>query len=130
MKKFLIADDSVPKTFFLQKIIKNEQVPCVVLTARSSEEAKKVIDANPDIAAAFIDYEIPSENGPAIIRYLKSKNPNAVVALVTAFNTEKYHQDGTDAGAEAFVCTTFQEDDVVRTLRSLLAGWKEVLVAA
>src|SRR5690606_19217166 len=72
---FLIADDSIPKTYFLKSLIKKADFPADILYATSTEEAKKVIDENPSIAFGFIDYEMPSENGPSVIKYLKEKNP-------------------------------------------------------
>lgn len=121
---FLIADDSVPKTFFLKSLIKKSGFPAELLLAKNTEEAKALIDKHADISFAFIDYEIPSENGPAVIKYLKEKNPNARIALVTAYGIDKYHQDGTAAGAEEFVCTTWAEDNVARKINEILSTWR------
>lgn len=121
---FLIADDSVPKAFFLKSLIKKSGFPAELLLAKNTEEAKALIDKHPDISFAFIDYEMPTENGPAVIKYLKEKNPNARIALVTAYGIDKYHQDGTAAGAEEFVCTTWAEDDVARKINEILSSWR------
>lgn len=121
--KFLIVDDSIPKTYFLKSLIKKANFPAEMLIASTTTAGKKLIDENPDIAFAFIDYEMPEENGPSVIKYLKAKNPNARIALVTAYGSEKYHDDGTAAGAEEFVCTTWAEDDVARKIAEILDAW-------
>lgn len=94
-----------------------------ILEAESTEEAKQLIDEHPDIAYAFIDYQIPSECGPAIISYLKKKNPAARVALVTADSTKRFKEEAVAAGAEAVVSTS--EAQAAEKLEELLLEWKE-----
>ncbi len=121
---FLIADDSIPKTYFLKSLIKKADFPADMLFAQNTTDAKKLIDENPGISFGFIDYEMPQDNGPSVIKYLKEKNPDARIALVTAYGSEKYHDDGTAAGAEEFVCTTWAEDDVARKIAEILDSWR------
>ncbi|MFH1670660.1 MAG: response regulator [Patescibacteria group bacterium] len=97
--KFLIADDSDAKAMMLEGMIKKAQFPAEILIARTTEEAIRIINENPDIAFAFVDYEIPSELGPAIISHLKEVNPNAHIALVSSGNSERYQKDAEEAGA-------------------------------
>ncbi len=82
-----------------------------------------LIDQHPDISAAFIDYYIPSENGPAIIRYLKVKNPQARIALVSSADSRKNSEEAKAAGAEAVICTSDQADEVESTILGLLKEW-------
>ncbi|MDO8649653.1 MAG: response regulator [Candidatus Peregrinibacteria bacterium] len=121
-RHFLIADDSEAKMFFLASIVKKHWAG-ELHRAKSTEEAKKLIDAHPEIAAAFIDYEIPSENGPAVIRYLRGKNPQAKIALVTAFDSPRYGEDAKSAGADAFVTTSQEMHEVAESLENLLQLW-------
>ena len=122
---FLIADDSPGKRAFLQELLRHTHWNGDIIEAVSTEDAIQMIEAHPDIAAAFIDYEIPSQNGPAVIRALRSANPNARIALVTASNSQKYQKDAYDAGANAFVCTTWEEDRVIKALTDLLLEWED-----
>lgn len=124
MSAFLIADDSQGKMMMLEALVKHSNAFPEILTAVSTEEAKRLIDSH-EIAAAFIDYEMPSENGPAVIRYLKEKQPQAHVALTTSSDSAEYERDAREAGAEAFICTTMEEDDVVGKIRSLLEEWNK-----
>ncbi len=120
---FLIADDSPGKRAFLHELLRHEHWDGDIIEATTTEDAMDMIEEHPDIVAAFIDYEIPSQNGPAIIRALHSKNPAAHIALVTASDSRKYEQDGYEAGANAFVCTTWEENRVIKVLTDLLREW-------
>jgi two-component system, response regulator RegA len=123
MTTFFIADDTEGKLQMLKKLVEQSGIATTILEARTSEEAKAVIDSNA-IDAAFIDYEIPSENGPAIIAHLKSIQPEARIALVSACDSPVYHENAHNAGAEACLCTSYAEDQVVDSLLSILEKWK------
>ncbi|MBU0766862.1 response regulator [Patescibacteria group bacterium] len=122
--KFLIADDSDAKIMMLEGIIKKAQFPAEILIAKTTEEADKLISENTDIAFAFVDYEIPSALGPAIITHLKEVNPKAHIALVSSSNSEKYQNNAAEAGAEKYICTSFESDDVEHRLLELLKEWE------
>lgn len=126
MKKFLIADDSDAKILMLEGMIKKSQFPAEILIAKTTEEAITTINEHPDIAFAFVDYEIPSALGPAIISHLKEMNPNAHIALCSSCNSEKYQEDAKEAGAEKYICTSFEADIVENNLSELLESWKQV----
>lgn len=119
---FLIADDSESKRDLLQRIVlRNMDVE--VLTANTTEEACALVLEHVEFAAAFIDYEIPTENGPAIITQLKKHNPNCLIALVTSADSTRYKEHAEAAGAEAFICTNWPLERVETELNMLLADW-------
>jgi len=132
--KFLLADDSDAKAMMLEAMIKESELDVEILRARTTEEANNLIlrhcsgqvGENPNIAFAFVDYEIPSELGPAVIAHLKEINPKARIALVSSGNSEKYQADAKEAGAEAYICTSFEADIVEKNLSELLESWKQV----
>ena len=122
--KLLIADDSEAKQMMLQGLVHHCHWTVVILTASSTEEAKKIIDSNPDVAFAFVDYEMPTQNGPSIIRYLKKINPSARVALISSSDSDRYVTDAKAAGAEKCVCTSYQSDVVAGQIGELIEQWK------
>ncbi len=124
MAHFLIADDSHEKIVFLKKMLKRADWQGEILTAFTTEDAKALIDSHSDIAAAFVDYYMPSENGPAVIKYLKETCPRVHIALVSSSDSAKNGKEARDAGAEATVCTSYREDEVERQLFDLLEDWK------
>lgn len=118
----LIADDSPHKVMLMQGMLHRMKWEGDVLTATTTEDAKKLIDAH-DIACAFIDYYIPNENGPAVIAYLKSKNPNAHIALVSSADKQDNFDEAKAAGAETCICTSYEADEVERKFVEVLEEW-------
>lgn len=123
MATFLIADDLPSKLMMLESFVKKSGIAETILTAKTTEEAKKLIDDN-HIDCAFIDYEMPSENGPAVIKYLHTKNPHALICLETASDNDHYEHDGYAAGAAEFVCTSYPDKDVHEKIERILMLWK------
>lgn len=123
MSFFLIADDNGGKTLMLRALVKKSGFDGEVLTAATTDEAKTCIDEHA-VSYAFIDYEMPTEDGPAVIRYLKEICPNAKIALVSSSNSERYQKEATEAGAEAYICTSFQSDEVEESILNLLDEWR------
>lgn len=95
-----------------------------IVTAETTEDAMDVIDKYPDITAAFIDYYIPTMNGPSIIKYLNKKTPSARIALVTSSSSDRLGEKARLAGAEAVVCTSDETDAVEKQLVSLIQTWE------
>ncbi len=120
MSTFLIVDDSHEKINFLRNMLQRADFKGEILEAMTTENTKAIIDAHPQITAAFIDYYIPSENGPAVIAYLKAKNPQARIALVSSGNSAKNSEEAKRAGAENVICTGYEADVVERTILDVL----------
>lgn len=123
MAKFLIADDSHGKMMLLQGMLHRAGWTDTVLIAETTEEAETHIDTHPDIAFAFIDYYMPSANGPAVIARLKAANPASRIALVSSADNAENRDDAIAAGAEAFVCTSWPADEVEKGLMDVLREW-------
>ncbi len=123
MTTFLIADDSPEKMSFLLEMLKRANWLGTVLTAKTSEQAIDMINRSSGIAAAFIDYYIPSSNGPTIIRSLKEKYPYARVALVSSADNKSNTAQAIAAGAEMSICTSWPADEVERSILATLDAW-------
>lgn len=121
---FLIADDSTAKRLMLIGMVHHSRWDVEILAAETTEQAEAHIAAHPDIAAAFIDYEIPSAQGPAVIRSLRAANPQSRIALVTASDSQEYKTNAIEAGADAFVCTSWPLDEVEKKIAELLMEWR------
>lgn len=125
MRPLLIADDSEAKRMLLKSLLRHAKWPGEVLVAQTTEEAMQQMRDHPDIGFAFIDYYIPSHNGPAVIHNLKQQCPDAHIALVSSSDQQKNIEEAKAAGAEAFVCTSWEGDRAERELLDLIEQWKE-----
>jgi DNA-binding NarL/FixJ family response regulator len=122
LQNFLIADDSPHKIALMELMLKRAQYDGGLVIAHTTEEAKRIIDTK-KITHAFIDYYMPSENGPAVIRYLKEKHPHARVALVSSADSAANCTEAKEAGAETCICTTWEADEVEKAFRGVLEEW-------
>lgn len=122
MSTFLIADDSDGKVMMLEVLLKKSGFEGKVVRARTTEEAKKLIDKEKP-SAAFVDYEMPTEEGPAVIAYLREKVPESKIAMVSSCNLEEYQNDAAEAGADKYICSSFEADLVEKTVLDLLLEW-------
>ncbi len=120
---FLIADDSSGKIALLTSLLEKAHWNGTLYIAQTTKEAMDIIDLDPEINFAFVDYYIPKENGPAVIAYLKKKNPAARIALVSSGDNAKNNEEAKVAGAEAFICTSDEGDRVERVVMELLDEW-------
>jgi CheY-like chemotaxis protein len=124
---FLIADDNPGKLMMLRGILHIAGWKGTVLTADSTEEALTLIERAKTLDAAFIDYYMPSQNGPAVIRILRAKFPDAKIALVSSADNAKNGQEAKDAGADAVVCSTLMDSE--ERLKDLVHGWRMEWIA-
>lgn len=123
---FLIADDTPVKIDFLRRFVER-MLDCEILTAATTDEAKELINEHVEIACAFVDYEMPSENGPAVIEALVQRNPNCLVALTSTSDARSYQRNALDAGAQTCICTSHALDEVEEDINMTLAQWKAIL---
>lgn len=123
MSTFLVADDNDGKALMLEVLVRQWGQADTLLRARTTEEAKEIIQRE-RVDFAFIDYYMPSEDGPAVIAHLKATHPNCRVALVSSANNSDNAAEATEAGAEAIICTSFQADEVERAIKDILQSWE------
>lgn len=122
MTALLIADDSEAKIMLLKAVLRHAKWPGEVLVAHTTEEAEALIGAH-DIRFAFIDYYIPSKNGPAIIRTLKAKTPDARIVLVSSSDQQENIAEARAAGADGFVCTSWEGERAEKAILGILEEW-------
>ena len=72
------------------------------LTAPDAAEAMRLVEANPDIALMISDVKMPGEDGVALLRKAKAKNPNMACILLTAYGTVDLAVEAMKTGADDF----------------------------
>lgn len=118
MAKVLIVDDAA---FMLMRSAK-------LLTECGFEviEAENGLDAvdkyeqhKPD--AVLMDITMPGMDGLEALKQIRSRDPNARVAMVTAMGQQAIVMEALKAGAKDFVLKPFQPDRIVGALKKILA---------
>lgn len=123
--RFLIADDTPGKQFYLRALIRKSHFPAEVMVAGTTKESEAMIAATPNIVGAFIDLRMPDTGGLPLVSLLHKHNPEAHIALVTASDGETLEQEAKQAGAETFVSTAYPEKFVTEKILKLLEKWKD-----
>lgn len=122
--RFLIADDTEGKRFYVRALLKKSGFPAEPLCARSTEEGERLIAQTSGITAAFIDYRMPTKGGIPLITLLRQKHPSARIALITASTGDALEQEARMAGADTAISTAYPEKFVTEKILKLLEGWK------
>lgn len=122
MKTLLIADDSRDKIDLIRSMLKHFGWRDEPLVAMTTEDAMELIDGHP-ITHAFIDFYIPTENGPVIIRHLKEARPEARCVLVSSSDKTSNWNEAMEAGAEGCICTSDEIDAVESAFGDVLHTW-------
>lgn len=122
MSTLLIADDSADKRLLLKSLAAHHWSGLVV-EAATTEAAMAAIASSPDLAAALIDYYIPSQNGPALIRAVRAAFPHAKIALVSSSDNPDNAREARAAGADDIVCTGWPE--APKQIADLLTAWTD-----
>lgn len=126
MSSFLIADDSLGKLQWLSTHVEKANLGLAILAASNTDEAKRLIDKE-EIVAGFIDFEMPSEGGPAVMKYLREKYPKSLITCTTSGNSDYYRDGAASAGVDEFVCTASWVGDPDARISDLLVEWKVLL---
>lgn len=87
-----------------------------VLTASNGREALEVLDREAAPNAIVLDMMMPVMSGPEVLEALNRDPVRSEIPVVVVSA-----QDQRVAGVEAFVPKPFSPDDLVRTLRSVVA---------
>jgi CheY-like chemotaxis protein len=124
--RFLIADDTVGKQFYLRALLKKSKFAADVVTAASTKESAKVIEQTPNIVAAFVDYRMPEAGGIPVIDLLRKRNPSARIALITASTGDALEREAGAAGADTAISTAYPEKYVTEEILKLLDEWKNL----
>ena len=119
----LIADDSPEKTDMLLKAIHAAEWDIEIAVALTTEQAYEIMKKR-RVDFAFMDYYIPNDNGPHMIKRLKNRNADARIALVSSSKKPSNLQEALEACAGSLVQIVVSAHVVAAQLSELLQKWK------
>jgi CheY-like chemotaxis protein len=124
----LIVDDQKINREILKGIL-NEDYRCV--EAVNGEEAFKVLEANPDVAAVLLDLVMPVMGGRDFLKKIKASPYDEIPVLaVTGSIEEGTEQEVLDLGARDFVTKPYQPMTLLSRLKNALANEQNYLVSS
>jgi two-component system, NarL family, response regulator LiaR len=121
MIKVLIADDHKMFRQGLRMLFEMESDIKVVGEARDGLEAVELTDLlEPDVI--LMDINMPGADGVEATRQVLKKHPDQAVIILTMFREDEHVYQAINAGARGYVLKDADSVDVLKAIRSVVAG--------
>jgi len=94
-------------------------IPVNVLEAATAKAALQIIEpACPRLI--FMDLKLPDGNGFQLTRTIKSRYPDAMVAVLSNHDIEEYREEAFECGADRFLSKkSFTAADIISLVKSI-----------
>jgi chemosensory pili system protein ChpA (sensor histidine kinase/response regulator) len=116
----MIVDDSLTVRRITSRLLTREGFD--VLTARDGVDALELLQTEtPDVI--LLDIEMPRMDGFEFTRTIKGNPRNAriPIVMITSRMAEKHRNHARELGVDLYLGKPFQEDELLRHLREMLA---------
>jgi two-component system, NarL family, invasion response regulator UvrY len=120
MIKLLIVDDHGLIRKGLHFILDEIRDIRIVGEAGTGEEAL-IVARNILVDVVILDILMPGRGGLDIIKDLKRDNPRIKVIILTTYEPKQYAIQCFRAGAEAFICKSYADDQLIPAIRAVVA---------
>ena len=123
MKLLLAEDQSMLRDALAQLLQLQPDVEEVYQAA----DGQKAIDCLKSKTAdvAILDVEMPNQTGLDVLEWIKVNRPDVKVIIVTTFKRPGYFERAVKADVDAYVLKERSIADLMKTIRTVLAGQKE-----
>jgi DNA-binding NarL/FixJ family response regulator len=131
MKKatVMLVDDHALLRTGVANIINQESDLEVIAEAGDGAEALEAYDRlHPDVI--LLDLRMPRMEGVEVVRRIRERDAQALVIVLTTYDTDDEIQRALKAGAKAYVLKDISADDLVGCVRTVLAGKTFIAPAA
>jgi DNA-binding NarL/FixJ family response regulator len=121
MIRVLIVDDHAIVRDGLKRLLDSAEGIEVVATAGDGVEAVALAeDARPDVV--LMDLSMPGMGGVAATQQLTARHPDARVVILTTFADQRRILDALSAGAAGYILKDASPDEVIASVRAVVAG--------
>jgi DNA-binding NtrC family response regulator len=121
MIDMLIVEDNKGLLNILKEAFETENY--LLTLCESAEEAKEIIDKI-DFDIVITDLKLPGEDGISILKFVKQKNPETDVILITAYGTIDKAVEAMKIGAADFITKPFSLDYIRLLVAKIIANKK------
>ncbi len=102
MFRTLIVEDSAFYRQLLKEALNSRFPSMEIFEATDGEEALEKIETQPP-DLVFMDIKLPKESGLDLTKKIKTKNPNIVVIILTAYDIPEYREAAKQYKADYFL---------------------------
>jgi DNA-binding NarL/FixJ family response regulator len=119
--RVLVADDHAVVRSGIVGILNAQADIKVVSDANNGADAVEMFQAHkPDVA--LIDLQMPVLDGFQVVEQIKSKHPEALLIILTTYDTDDDIERSLKAGAKAYLLKDVEPKDLVQCIRDVCAG--------
>lgn len=120
MARILVCDDSAFMRMMLKKVLVDNGHEIVGEAGDGMEAVQLYRQHKPDLAT--MDITMPKMDGIQAVAHIHEENPLARIIMVTALGQRGIITDALKAGASDFIVKPFDNDQIIATLKKVLAG--------
>ncbi|KLO22360.1 ATP-binding response regulator [Marinitoga sp. 1155] len=113
-KRVLILDDSIVSRYVISKLIKSSGYDII-----ESSCGKEALDKK-DYDAAIVDVELPDISGYEVVKFIKEKNPDIPVIILSTKSDPEEIKKGLSYGANAYVLKGDKIEKIIILLKKFL----------
>jgi len=125
----MLVDDHALLRTGVANIINQEPDLEVIAEAGDGVEALEAWERHrPDVM--LLDLRMPRMEGVEVVRRIRERDPRALVIVLTTYDTDDEIERALKAGAKAYVLKDVSADDLVSSIRTVLAGKTYIAPAA
>jgi two-component system, NarL family, response regulator NreC len=119
--KILVADDHPIFRKGLIDIIKSAVPDSDIIEAENGlQAAEKIVSLKPDIA--FLDVEMPGEDGIKICRSSKADRPYIKIIILTMYKSGEVLNMALNSGADGFILKDNSAGEIMECIDTVMAG--------
>ncbi|MCB1620660.1 MAG: response regulator transcription factor [Thiothrix sp.] len=119
-EKVLLIDDHTLFRAGLEDLLRRRGIEVVAAVGSGDQGIQSVAELGPDIV--LLDMRMPQMDGLAILRLLRKKHPGLKVVMLTTSSNESDLIEALRSGARGYLLKDIEPDELVVSLREILAG--------
>ncbi len=123
MTKILIVDDETRILMLLQSLLRANHYEA--LTARSGEEALRILKENDSVDIVITDLRMSPMDGMTLFHEIRKTNTTMPIILLTAYASVETAIDAMKSGAFDYLTKPFKVDEMISTLKRAEAQIKQ-----
>lgn len=116
--RILIADDEDDLRMLLEHVVTGAGYD--VTTAADGEEAISMLGKN-TYNVVLLDIQMPNTSGIEVLKYIQKNTPSTKTIILTGYADLKHAMEAREFGAQDFISKPYKVEEVMMTIRRLLA---------